>query len=180
MKLASIPQRTDTSQCYRVHISFDYIEKWLASYAEQRNGNGLDLYPDFQRGHVWTAGQQSAFVEFLLQGGETTPIMWNVIGGIDNSDTEPLTIVDGLQRLTALRGFLAGKVPAFGTLIHEFEDINDPVVRRGLLMRRNIVVWVNNLRDRKAVLRWYLEINAGGTPHSTEEIERVRGLLEKA
>ena len=32
---------------------------------------GLQFNPDFQRGHVWTEGQQIAFMEFLLKGGKT-------------------------------------------------------------------------------------------------------------
>ena len=38
---------------------------------------------------------------------------------------------------------------------------------------------INELLTRKAVIRWYLEINAGGTPHIREEIDRVRDLLKK-
>ena len=36
---------------------------------------------------------------------------------------------------------------------------------------------INTLPTRAAVLQWYLEMNAGGTPHADAEIERVRGLL---
>ena len=36
---------------------------------------------------------------------------------------------------------------------------------------------VNNLQTREELLTWYLEMNTGGTPHSDEEIERVKGLL---
>ena len=33
------------------------------------------------------------------------------------------------------------------------------------------------LKTREDVLRFYLSLNAGGTPHSAEEIERVRAML---
>ena len=178
MKLSDIPQRTDTTQCYRVNVGFDFLEAWLDTYEKRGGGAGVDLDPDFQRGHVWTPDQQSAFMEFIMSGGETTPIMWNIIGGVDNSHVEPLTIVDGLQRLTAIRKFLANEIPVFGHTLFQFDDVQDPAVRRRAINRRNIVVWINNLPTRAAVLKWYLEINAGGTPHSKSEIERVRGLLD--
>ena len=38
---------------------------------------------------------------------------------------------------------------------------------------------VNDLPSRGAVLRWYIELNSGGTPHSDAEIGRVRALLEQ-
>ena len=42
-------------------------------------------------------------------------------------------------------------------------------------MRLNI----NSLKSKKDVLKWYLHINDGGTPHTKEEIERVKKLYEK-
>ena len=39
---------------------------------------------------------------------------------------------------------------------------------------------VNNLKTRADVLRWYLEMNTGGTPHSKEEIKRVEELYEES
>ena len=38
---------------------------------------------------------------------------------------------------------------------------------------------VNDLKTEKEVLQWYIDMNAGGTPHSSEEIQRVREMIEK-
>jgi hypothetical protein len=38
---------------------------------------------------------------------------------------------------------------------------------------------VNELKTRREVLQWYLDLNAGGVVHTTKEIERVRELLAK-
>lgn len=38
---------------------------------------------------------------------------------------------------------------------------------------------VNDLKTRDEVLQWYIDINAGGTPHTKEEIERVRAMLSR-
>ena len=38
---------------------------------------------------------------------------------------------------------------------------------------------VNDLKTKKEVLQWYVQMNAGGTPHSAEEIERVKKLMEE-
>ena len=44
------------------------------------------------------------------------------------------------------------------------------------------LLWIklkkNNLKTRKEVLQWYIEMNNGGTPHTKEEINRVKILLE--
>ena len=53
---------------YQVDYPLSYFEKWLKEEEEEA---GLQLNPDFQRGHVWTEAQQIAYIEFLLRGGKT-------------------------------------------------------------------------------------------------------------
>lgn len=38
-------------------------------------------------------------------------------------------------------------------------------------------VYINELETRAEVLQWYLEVNSG-TPHSEDELSRVKKLLE--
>ena len=38
---------------------------------------------------------------------------------------------------------------------------------------------VNDLKFEKEVLQWYIDMNAGGTPHTAEEIFRVKKLIDK-
>lgn len=78
--------------------------------------------------------------------------------------------MDGLQRITAYMRFYNNEIPAFGHYYKEFED----------RPKNWIKLNVNNLKTRKEVLTWYLEMNTGGTPHSKEEIEKVQRLLEVA
>jgi hypothetical protein len=46
-------------------------------------------------------------------------------------------------------------------------------------MTNNIIWHVNDLKTREEVLIWYLEMNSGGTPHTKEELDRVKRMLEK-
>ena len=82
-----------------------------------------------------------------------------------------MQLVDGLQRLTAVRRFMAGELAVFGG--HRLADIEDP----RYLRRVNLRFYVNALRTRADVLRWYLELNAGQVAHAPEELARVAGLL---
>lgn len=41
-----------------------------------------------------------------------------------------------------------------------------------------LIIHVNNLKTEKEVLQWYIDMNAGGTPHAKEEIERVKELID--
>ncbi|MCP4427240.1 MAG: hypothetical protein GY803_22355 [Chloroflexi bacterium] len=80
-----------------------------------------------------------------------------------------MELVDGQQRITAVRAFLNGDILAYGAHFHEYED--------RLPLHATFAFWVNNLPNRTDVLRWYLELNEGAIAHSPEELERVRQLL---
>lgn len=47
------------------------------------------------------------------------------------------------------------------------------------LANNTLILNVNDLKSEREVLQWYIDMNAGGTPHTTEEIERVKKLINK-
>ena len=73
MKLKDIKKFISDEYGYEINIGFSYIEKALEDYVENYK---LDLNPDFQRGHVWTEEQQTAYMEFLLKGGKTSRVIY--------------------------------------------------------------------------------------------------------
>ncbi len=169
-RFQDVPQRIQMGQweCgFPIESIGRQLKEWESEY-------GLDMNPDFQRGHVWTEAQQIAWIEYLLGGGRTgRTIYFNGYSWARNPERSGMVIVDGKQRLYALQRFLANEVPAFGAYRREFTDQPD-MMRGGLLLLN-----VHDLRTRAEVLQWYIEFNAGGTPHTDAEIDRVRGLLEQ-
>lgn len=37
----------------------------------------------------------------------------------------------------------------------------------------------NDLKTEKEVLQWYIDMNAGGTQHTSDEIQRVKDMISK-
>lgn len=66
-----IPKFTNEG-VYHVDMSPAWLIKWIQ---EEETTMGLELNPNFQRGHVWTREQQIAYVEYrlpeTLEGTET-------------------------------------------------------------------------------------------------------------
>jgi hypothetical protein len=160
---------------YGVDVEFKDVESWLGR--QQEHGHKIEIDPDFQRGHVWSEQQQIAFVEHIAMGGRgASDLMWNHPSYTNNEETrcnlptDTLILVDGKQRLTAVRRFMANEIPAFGHLLREY----DGHMRLHCRLRMN----VNNLQTRRELLQYYIQFNAGGVVHSDEEIERVRALLK--
>lgn len=166
-----IPKRIQTPN-YRITVDLDGLPHMLERYTKTYN---LEMCPDFQRGHVWTQEQQVAFVEYLLSGGVSgLEIYFNTPGWMGNGPAGTMELVDGLQRLTAILKFINNEIAAFGYFLKDFEDAD------ALLRSVEIFFNMNNLRTRAEVLRWYLEMNSGGTPHAPEEIARVTELFKAA
>ena len=103
MKFRDIPQFTRVGS-YQVNMRLDWFVKWIKENQEEC---GLEMNPDFQRGHVWTEQQQIAYIEFLLRGGKSGRVLyfncpcWS-LGDRD----EDFVCVDGLQRSTAIIRFI--------------------------------------------------------------------------
>lgn len=143
---------------------------------------GIDLAPDFQRGHVWSRAQQEAYVTALLRGALTkglTTIQWNspAFGHHFDADVaglhpRQLVIVDGLQRLTAVRAFVAGVITVVDGL-----TCDDLRASGYLDFGHQLRFVVLALRTRADLLKYYLDLNTGGTVHSAAEIARVQSLL---
>jgi hypothetical protein len=142
------------------------VDEWVKT-------EGLNLNPDFQRGHIWTRSQKIAYIEFILRGGKTARVIYlnnpSWYRTVANGGYDEFALVDGKQRLMAWRQFLDNVFPVFGSFYRDFSD--------SLRVTHTMRVNVNDLLTRAEVLQWYLDFNAGGTPHARSEIDRVRHLL---
>jgi hypothetical protein len=161
---------------YQINIDLTYLNDHLDHYKESY---GLDLNPDFQRGHVWSTEQRSKFMEYLIRGGKLfQPIIFNSpsFAGLNKSKesdlSDDIVIVDGLQRLTTCLMFIDNKISVFNG--NYPSDFDDPKL---LLRKICLTIAVNALQTRKELLQFYLELNEGHIAHSSEELDRVKELL---
>ena len=162
---------------YNATTQWNHVERQLESWEERgTDTTWLELDPDFQRGHVWTEDKQIAYVEFCLRGGDSSrTILFNHPNWMDSFEG-PMTLVDGKQRLEAVRKFIRNELPIFdGNLLNDFDDPKK-VLR---CSEAYFNFKVNNLKTRRELLQWYLQLNTGGVVHTDEEIANVHKLLEK-
>lgn len=179
-ELASIIKPLRTAR-YEVDHEWRGLQKALDGYC--KDYGGLELNPDFQRGHVWTAEQQRHFIENILRGVVASSgflIQFNCpnweLESYRGDLPQGFQCIDGLQRLTAVQGFMDGVVRPFG--LHH-EDLNGSrFSMRGSSFRFRFAV--HDFQSRADLLQHYLDLNAGGTPHTTAEIDRVRKLRNAA
>jgi len=177
MKYKDIPRFIKPPR-YIVDVGWDFIEKQLESYDDRSIEGfvGLNLDPDFQRGHVWTEQKQIEFVEFCLREGQSSRVILFNHPNWMNSFKGEMVLVDGKQRLEAVRKFVRNELPIFGgNYLNDFD--NPKYLLRSSGARLNFSI--NNLKTRKEILTWYLQLNTGGVVHTDEEINKVKRLLAK-
>ena len=168
---------------YSVDVPFGALEAFLSKQRDciEAEGGSFELEPDFQRGHVWTPEQQACYMESVLRGAAPGKILFNCPGwerDLDvESDIAPNTFqcIDGLQRLTATRLFLAGQIEVFGGL--SAHDLKGGPFDPGRRYCRPIGIY--EFGKRADLLQFYLDVN-GGTAHAQSELDRVRTLRDQA
>lgn len=174
IKFKDIPQFTSDGS-YQVDYPLVSLVKFIEEEVEIM---GLQLNPEFQRGHVWNTEQQISWIEYHLKGGKSGNIIylnnpfWKTARNPKETDYKDYVCVDGLQRITAIQRFVHNEIKVFGSYFSEFED-------RIRVLPQTMKVNVNDLKSEKEVLKWYIDMNAGGTPHTKEEIERVKKMINR-
>ena len=163
---------------YNVNIRLSHVEETLDRYNETHQ---LNLSPDFQRAHVWTEDQQVAYMEYLLMRPQAQQlIIFNHPNWMGNFKGEML-LLDGKQRLEAARRWLHNEIPAHGHYRKDFThyDPKNPCRQPGAVPTDiDFVFCVMKIKTREEIIKWYVNFNAGGTPHTKEELDRVRLLLK--
>ena len=169
---------------YEVDASWQYLDVTVTEFA--KGYGAVEMNPDFQRGHVWTPAQQQYYIENAMRGAVPTSGM-TIQFNCRNFDTlktdapesdlpDGLQCIDGLQRWTAVRGFMAGEVRPFGLSIDDLRGTDyDP--RRMTYSRFRLAVF--SFQEKLEVLDHYLALNAGGTPHSDAELLRIRTMRDE-
>ena len=168
MKFSDIEKLPFSS--YNVNIGWKYLPENIQRYKEYYN---LNIDPDFQRGYVWTEDQKIKFLEWGFKGGKSgMQIHFNHPNWMDSFDGE-LLLIDGKQRLTTVLYFLDNKIPIFdGNYFKDFED-------KMHSMEPNFIFSIFKMKTRKQILKWYLDMNSGGSIHTEKDLSLVRKLLKE-
>ena len=172
------------SRLKRYVQSSDYgVYEIRSSLSDWENRYGtVELNPDFQRGNVWTKDQQTKFIESLLANSVSSSgliLHFNspYFGGAEPQNCDlpkGFQCIDGLQRLTAIYEYIDDNIKPYGYPKSFFESDFDYSIKR-MIFKISIYTYYR----KKDLLNHYLAINSGGTPHSVDELNRIKEMIDK-
>ncbi|MEU4160023.1 DUF262 domain-containing protein [Actinoplanes sp. NPDC026670] len=102
-------------------MKFQTSDPDIATIFRRIQKNAIDLQPDFQRGEVWGVGKKQKLIDTILRRWHVPPIHLVAKGG------GKFDVLDGQQRLTAIRDFLENTFPVDGTvepIVDEIASLN--------------------------------------------------------
>ncbi|WP_435112454.1 DUF262 domain-containing protein [Nocardiopsis synnemataformans] len=160
----------------------------LRNVMDMIQDESLELAPDFQRGKVWKATQKSRLIESVL-----LQIPLPAFYFAEDADGT-MKVVDGLQRLSTIHGFVRGPADEAFPLKdleylvqengHTFDDLAAPWKRR--INNAQIIAHVIDPTTPSDVkYDIFKRINTGGTPLNNQEIrhcmskDRSRSVLRE-
>ncbi|OCH48966.1 DUF262 domain-containing protein [Aliivibrio fischeri] len=102
----------------------------------------LDLQPDFQRAEVWNPAKKKVLIDTILRGWQVPPV--HVILDEDNYVQE---VLDGQQRLSAIRDFMNNKLKVNGNI----EPLDDSLQELDGLLYSGLPDKIKNRFNRYAI-----------------------------
>jgi hypothetical protein len=154
-------------------ISIDSKLLTLDAFIRRINSNTIHLSPDFQRNVVWNNKQKSLLIESLMLN---IPIAMFYVSDDGKGNWE---VVDGLQRLTAIKEFVIDKKYKLEGLEFwdqyngcELEDL--PPLPYNQIMETEFSFVIIRPTTKDAVkYNIFKRINTGGLPLSNQEIRHA-------
>lgn len=160
------PLLKGTQHDYQIGHLVDMPPPGPAVPAERRLLN-LNL-PPWQRPEVWTHSQKRRFVEGIFLGLGCGQYVVNGSDWESDGEPKPMSawLLDGQQRISALRDFLAGDLVVF-------DDVSFPAMPAAdqlRFKRRPFPCFeLDYTDDENALKELYDRLNFSGTPHTAEQ-----------
>jgi len=126
------------------------------------------VLPPWQRPEVWTVEQKRRFVEGIFLGLGCGYYVKNGLDWDETGGTLPMAgwLIDGQQRISALRDFISGDLVVFGDVC--FSALTRPEQLR--FMRSPFPCFELDYTNSESTLKeLYDRLNFGGTPHTHEQ-----------
>lgn len=132
------------------------------------------VLPSWQRDEVWSLIKKTQFVEGIFLGFGCGSLVVNGRNWAgENGEPAPMAgwLIDGQQRVSAIRDFLAGKFSIFGSTF--WDDIPRAQQLRRFLNEPFPHLEIEYINDEGTLKDLYKRLNRGGVAHTDADMQRL-------
>jgi hypothetical protein len=126
----------------RKSMRFIHADPDIATVYNRIQQHEINLQPDFQRGEVWPPAKKQRLIDSILRGWIVPPILV-----IDDMKGGQLQVLDGQQRLAAIRDFKENQLIIDGST----EPLDEQIQRLDGLRYRDLPIEVRRTFDRTTI-----------------------------
>jgi len=145
----------------------------LRALHDMADAGSIDLDPHYQRRDRWKPAKQSALIESFILNVPVPPVY------LSEDDFGKYSVIDGKQRITAIRDFLSGKLKLTG--LKKFRELENQTyaslpkeIQNALSVRPYIrVITLLKQTDPQLKYEVFLRLNTGGERLLPQEIRNV-------
>jgi hypothetical protein len=151
---------------------FGYSQRDIYSLLHTMKHFGVDMNPDYQRGHVWDDNDKVRLIDSIMNGCDIGKF---VFIHLPYKEGGPFyEVLDGKQRITAIIEFYESRFQYKGKYFHELSRLD-----QGEFLRVSVSYAEVRNPTREAKLRFFLSVNTTGRPVEESHIKHVKELLEQ-
>jgi hypothetical protein len=145
----------------------------LRALHDMAEAGSIDLDPHYQRRDRWKQDKQSALIESFILNVPVPPVY------LSEDDFGKYSVIDGKQRITAIRDFLSGRLKLTG--LKKFRELENQTyatlpkeIQNALSVRPYIrVITLLKQTDPQLKYEVFLRLNTGGERLLPQEIRNV-------
>jgi hypothetical protein len=145
--------------------TLDFSVSTIADYLD----NGVIRIPEYQRRYIWTGAKPSRLIESLVIQCPI-PVIY-----LNRAADETLEVIDGNQRFTTIRRFLANEftlkgLTAFPELVGSDYSSLDPRIKRHIANRTLRCIIIEKETHPQIKFDVFERLNSGSMPLSAQEL----------
>jgi hypothetical protein len=152
-------------------IIINFSNSSLDSLLHKIYSSGVDFNPEYQRGLVWELEDKVALIDSIFNNIEIGKFAF-----IQRDFKHDIfyEILDGKQRLTAIREFYENRFTYKGLTFDELQN-KDKHHFTGFPV---VMGYTKEPKDRKAIYRYFIKLNTSGKPMDDKHLNKIKELAK--
>lgn len=154
--------------------NINYSSRMLGGLITAINREEYNYNPDYQRSYVWTNKDKLEYIDSIFEGRDLGKFI--VIEYPYNEDDNRYVVLDGKQRMNAIKDFTQGKIQLYNYYWHELLPsdrwhIENKVIQYAQLDGGRLT--------KLQILKIFYNVNFGGVPQTSEHLAEIRKMISK-